>query len=94
MNRKYSKTLLPAVVVLVLSALFSASGCAAGKNAGPSLDKKGMFAALDENHDGKLSPQEYYRLFKSKNDSEGLFSQYDSNGDGFLDYNEFIGLSS
>ena len=48
-----------------------------------------MFDALDEDHDGRLSPKEYYRLYKSKNDSAGMFSQYDSNGDGYLDYNEF-----
>ncbi len=86
---KESRPLAAALVVVCALALPFVSGCAAGKNIGPALDKKGIFEALDEDHDGRLSPDEYYRLYKSKNDSAGMFSQYDSNGDGYLDYNEF-----
>lgn len=78
-----------ALAAAVLLVLFGAVGCGGGKVGGPSLSKRAIFDGLDKNRDGKLSAEEYYSLYKSKNDSEGLFTQYDSNGDGFLDYNEF-----
>src|SRR5262249_52775153 len=58
-------------------------------------------AKADTNHDGKLSPDEFYELLKSLNIpkitpaiSKKLFEQLDRNKDGFLTKDEITQLES
>jgi uncharacterized protein (DUF2141 family) len=64
-------------------------------NEAVTVTASAMFDAIDENGDGRISPDEYQQLIRawSGRDTEtgDIFALLDSNGDGHLDRDEFIG---
>jgi Ca2+-binding EF-hand superfamily protein len=50
-----------------------------------------VFAALDSNHDGKLSQEEFAKLFRDAkvSDVQEEFARWDKNGDKSLTMDEF-----
>lgn len=84
---------LKMVVGLVgIMGLLMALGCASqtGPSAKqPGFDRAGLFRALDDNKDGRISRDEYYRVYTDVDTAQRTFDSYDSNGDGFLGEREF-----
>ena len=50
-----------------------------------------VFAALDTNHDGKLSQEEFAKLFRDAKEADvkAEFARWDKNGDNSLTMDEF-----
>ncbi|MCU1339001.1 MAG: EF-hand domain pair [Bryobacterales bacterium] len=56
-----------------------------------SMTAEQVFATLDTNHDGKLSEEEFSKLFRDANaaDVQQEFSRWDKNGDHVITIEEF-----
>ena len=62
-----------------------------GQPAAGAQTAEQVFAALDANHDGKLSPEEFAKLFRNAKEADvtGEFTRWDKNGDKAITIEEF-----
>ena len=62
-----------------------------GQAATQGANAEEVFAALDANHDGKLSPDEFGKLFRNAKEADVAteFGRWDKNGDKSISMEEF-----
>lgn len=67
------------------------SQAAKGQSASQGANAEEVFAALDANHDGKLSADEFGKLFRNAKEADVSteFARWDKNGDKSLTMEEF-----
>jgi len=65
---------------------------AAGPQEGSDMSMEEVFDRVDENHDGRLTKQEYAAVWKDKLDVDKNFAFFDKDGSGFIERQEFLGL--
>lgn len=85
---KLAKTVAAGLSAL---ALMAAVGCSTTSDPGASgrFQRAGLFKAMDDDGDGRISRQEYYNIYQDQETAGKFFDTYDRNGDGFLDRDEF-----
>jgi iduronate 2-sulfatase len=62
----------------------------AGNAAQPNQDRGAMFDRRDQNHDGKLTREEFLTGQPDPVEAPKRFGKFDTNGDGFLTREEFV----
>jgi Ca2+-binding EF-hand superfamily protein len=72
---------------IALSLVYSAQ--AQNKENPSPLNTQEFFNLMDRNGDGKISLDEYLKVWKDKTEGEKVFRQLDKNGDGSLSREEF-----
>ena len=82
------------MMMLMVTASLAAGGCAPmqynGPGAGaPRYNRAGLFRAMDNDGDHRISRQEYYSIYQDHDTAKKFFDIYDRNGDGYLDPDEF-----
>lgn len=80
--------------LLMIIAALALGGCAAmGPNvpgaAAPRYDRSGLFRAMDNDGDQRISRQEYYSIYEDQDTAKKFFDLYDRNGNGYLEPGEF-----
>ena len=86
------KTLLSALCGLVLLGAVATAEPQKGKRKNANADPKARFEAMDRNHDGKVSLEEYLGpKGKNKETKTARFKKLDRDGDGFLTMEEAQG---
>ncbi|MFH1153057.1 MAG: hypothetical protein V1793_04515 [Pseudomonadota bacterium] len=58
-----------------------------------NLDMEKIFNAIDADHDGKVSLDEYAAIWKDKFDVPKNFAYFDKNGSGCIERAEYLGLA-
>lgn len=77
------------VMILVAGCFTGAWASDAGQD-DPSLAE--VFDAVDADHDGRLSRDEYAVIWKNGTDVERKFRFFDRDGSGFIERQEFLAL--
>jgi iduronate 2-sulfatase len=73
-----------------LKTAISPSPRPAGNAAQPKQDRGAMFDRRDQNHDGKLTREEFLTGQPDPVEAPQRFGKFDTNGDGFLNREEFV----
>ena len=60
-----------------------------GGHGAPRLDCEERFDALDTNHDGKLTKEEFMAALHHRGNPEEMFKAMDANGHGYITKEEF-----
>jgi hypothetical protein len=79
----------PGIIVLatLLAALLMA-GCATTEDKQAQADRDALCSALDTNHDGKITPEEFMARTNDKNKGLQIFRACDTGNKGYLTYDE------
>jgi hypothetical protein len=83
------KTIFAFLICLFLASALTGSTFAQGKDPALLLDPQEMFNLMDRNGDGKISQDEYLKVWKDKSEGEKAFRKLDKNHDGYLSREEF-----
>jgi len=90
MSQTTPAVVLGVVAGLLLGGMAQAQGQPAqGGQGRPMMGCHGRFDALDTNHDGKMSQEEFAAVPHYRGNAEQLFKSMDSNTDGALTKEEF-----
>lgn len=87
---KRLKLMLWSMALVVAAALLMA-GCATTQDQGSKAEKDALCAALDLNHDGKITKEEFVARAADKNKAAEIFDKCDSGKKGYLTYEEVWG---
>jgi hypothetical protein len=77
-------------IAMVVAALLM-PGCATTQDQGSKADKDALCSALDVNHDGKITKEEFVARAADKNKASEIFDKCDSGKQGYLTYDEVWG---
>jgi hypothetical protein len=66
------------------------SGCTSARKADSAFDKKAVFSAIDEDHDGKIRKKEYHFIWKDKKMAREYFTRLDKHNSDLLTEAEFV----
>ena len=81
------------LVSLGLLAVFAAlvmTGCATTPEKKMSAEDRALCAALDTNHDGKITKEEFMARSTDKEKALKVYQKCDTGNKGYLNYNEVI----
>jgi Ca2+-binding EF-hand superfamily protein len=77
--------------IIALATLLTAillTGCATTEDKKALADHAALCAALDTNHDGKITPEEFMARTNDKNKGLEVFQKCDTANKGYLTYDE------
>jgi Ca2+-binding EF-hand superfamily protein len=79
----------PGIIALatLLAALLMA-GCATTEDKKAQTDRDALCSALDTNHDGKITPEEFMARTNDKSKGLEVFQKCDTDKKGYLTYDE------
>ncbi len=80
--RLWSLVLAPVLAALVLA------GCATTQDQASKEDLHALCSALDTNHDGKITKEEFMARANDKNKALEVYQNCDTGNKGFLTYND------
>jgi len=81
------KLMLWSMALVVVTALLIA-GCATTQDQGSKAEKGALCSALDLNHDGKITKEEFVAQAADKSKAAEIFDKCDSGKKGYLTYDE------
>jgi Ca2+-binding EF-hand superfamily protein len=84
------KRYLVGIVFLSMLAALMLTGCASTQQQAMTPETRALCAALDTNHDGKITKEEFMAQATDKNKALEVFQKCDTGNKGYLSYNEVI----
>jgi Ca2+-binding EF-hand superfamily protein len=82
------KVVLGKIVLALLLAALLMPGCATPQENQAQSDRDALCAALDTNHDGKITKEEFLANATDKNKAAEIFDKCDSGKKGYLTYDD------
>ena len=82
------KVVLGKIVLAAGLAALLTTGCATPQNQKAHAERDALCAALDANHDGKITKEEFVARATDKNKAAEIFDTCDSGKKGYLTYDD------
>lgn len=84
------KRYLFGIVFLITLGALLLTGCASTQEQAMSPQTRALCAALDTNHDGRITKEEFMARANDKNKALQVFEQCDTGNKGYLTYNQVV----
>jgi Ca2+-binding EF-hand superfamily protein len=81
---------LVGIVFLPLLAALVMTGCATTQEQALTPENRALCAALDTNHDGRITKEEFMARTTDKNKALEVFQKCDTGNKGYLSYNDVM----